>query len=133
VNVPPYFEKEMAAVVHNENIDRTQNPSLDDRLTISTCNVENPVEEESLSEEMIQIEKSIVRRLDYIYVMPCFCILIMIQVVVNNELIYSEKKTDLLFNSILIKRRSTIPPCWVSKRTLIYKMENLGGWVQFFS
>ncbi|KAG2198953.1 hypothetical protein INT47_013137 [Mucor saturninus] len=34
---------------------------------------------ESLSNEMIQVEKKLVRRLDYIYVMPCLCLLIVVQ------------------------------------------------------
>lgn len=34
----------------------------------------------SLSEEMIRVEKMLVRKLDYIYVMPCLCLLTIVQV-----------------------------------------------------
>lgn len=36
--------------------------------------------QESLSNEMIEIEKRLVRKLDYIYVMPCLCLLVVVQV-----------------------------------------------------
>lgn len=35
---------------------------------------------DNLSDEMMRIEKRLVRRLDYIYVMPCVCLMVVIQV-----------------------------------------------------
>jgi hypothetical protein len=66
--VPPYFKKSVAYKSDNDN-------DYDDEesYSVSTSSVE-------LSDEMVQVEKNLVSRLDYIYVMPCLCILCVIQV-----------------------------------------------------
>lgn len=38
------------------------------------------IDQEKCSDEMIKIEKNLTRKLDYIYVMPCICILVVVQV-----------------------------------------------------
>lgn len=78
VGVPPYFEKEMKAV-HNEAVVVSPSSSSSEEEQFSASILTN-IEDESLSDEMKLIEKKLVKKLDYIYVMPCFCMLMMIQV-----------------------------------------------------
>lgn len=77
VTVPPYFKKELASYKNGDN-------SYDqESYSVSTSSAK-------LSDELVQAERSLVKRLDYIYVMPCLCILCVIQVTLvidNTEIV----------------------------------------------
>lgn len=77
ITVPPYFKKELASYKNGDNTYDQESYS------VSTSSAK-------LSDELVQAERSLVKRLDYIYVMPCLCILCVIQVTLvidNTEIV----------------------------------------------
>ncbi|GAA5812202.1 hypothetical protein MFLAVUS_005652 [Mucor flavus] len=52
---------------------------------VELCSIVKP----ELSDDMMKIEKNLVKRLDYIYVMPCLCMLVIIQFFDKSALNYS--------------------------------------------
>lgn len=64
-SIPQYVLKE-GDVAHKEHVDQNSISSIDETM--------------NLPDNMTQIEKKLVRKLDYIYVMPFICLLMLIQV-----------------------------------------------------
>ena len=67
--VPDYFGEKEVQATHTEHVKTFS----DEERSISTVATE-------LSDRMKLVEKKLVRRLDFIYAMPCICVLMMIQV-----------------------------------------------------
>ncbi|GAA5803983.1 hypothetical protein HPULCUR_009468 [Helicostylum pulchrum] len=83
---------------NKEKIDQDTVPPYQSSIDfdVELCSIVKP----ELSDDMMKIEKNLVKRLDYIYVMPCLCMLVIIQFFDKSALNYSsvlgiKEDTDL--------------------------------------
>lgn len=79
-------------------------------------------------------ERKLVRKLDFIYVMPIIAVINFLQAShprLDHHSLFSQLIYDLALDSSLTSPRSITLVCWASKKTLVWMASNLAGWAPF--